>query len=574
MATALLVGAALLPTAWYDALPRNPSLVPPIRGTTLLRFVMAALGLGIGAAVLRGWRWQPLPASLLSPNLSPWIEPGDLDAGAARRALGLITLLALGLRIVGLDSDLWLDELLTLRGFVPLPVGEIITSYRSPNNHLLNTLLIKGSVTLFGEHAWSVRLMTALIGTASVPALYRVARLAMSRRASLGAALLLAASYHHIFFSQNARGFTPYLFFALVASRALADGLRSQRPGPWIVFGLANCLGLMSLLNAAFVVAVEVMVAAAVVFAKRTAGVPVGPLVRRLAVVFGVTGLCAFGVYAVALPDAYMIIANAYTRLGFTGSRIGSGDLTGVIVRGIADGFGTRVLLAAIPFLAVAGSGLLILWRRQWVVAALLFLPGVVTAVVLASRGMTFSPRHFLLWLPGAVVTAAVTLDALAWRLAGRAPGRRATITTSLVALLAITSVLALPRYYAVPKQPYATAVRHLARTAVHDEWIFTVSPAITGISYYARRDQPELVPQFVDIRSAASLDSAMALRGRRRVRLVTTLEQYARKADSALVAKVRSHFRRDTTFAATMGDGEISIWSAVPDTAPHRTPP
>lgn len=574
VATALLLGAALLPTAWYDALPRNPALVPPIRGTTLLRLVLAALGLGIGTAVMRGWTWQPLPASLLAPRFAPWSEPGDIEATTARRTLALITLLALGLRLMGLDSDLWLDELLTLRGFAPLPVGEIITSYRSPNNHLLNTLFIKGSVALFGEHAWSVRLITALLGTASVPTLYRVARLAMSRRASLGAALLLAVSYHHIFFSQNARGFTPYLFFALIACRALADGLREQRQGPWVVFGLANGLGLMSLLNAAFVIVVEVMVATVVVFRIRATGVPVGPLLRRLAVVFGVTGLCAFGVYAVALPDAYMIIANAYTALSFTGSKAGSGDLTAVVVRGVTDGFGTGVLLAAIPFLAVAGSGLVILWRRQWIVAALLFLPGVVTAVVLASRGMTFSPRHFLLWLPCAIVTAAVTIDALAGRLAATAPRRRATLTTGLVALLAITSVAALPRYYAVPKQPYSAAVRHLARTRADNEWIFLVRPAVTGISYYAHRDQPHLVPYLVEIRAAVSLDSALALRGTRHVRLVTTLEQYARKADSTLIANVRARFRRDTTFAATMGDGEISIWSERPATAGARRRP
>ncbi len=562
----LLLGALFLPTGWYDALPRSPRTEQaPIRGTTLLRLIFALQAIVVAVIALRGWRWTSMPAALRMRQWEPRVELDDLSETLARRGLTLITLAALALRLYGLGADLWLDELLTLQGFVPLSVGEIIGSYRSPNNHLLNSLLIKASVALFGEHAWSIRLSTALFGVATIPALYRVARLAMSRRSSLGAALLLAVSYHHVFFSQNARGFVPYIFFALVAARAMIDGFRDQRLGSWVLFGVATFFGFNALLNSAFVMAAELIVAVMVVIQLRAEGSAVAPLVRRLALVFAVTSLCAFSVYAVALPDAYMMITRAYKMSG-TGSPAGSNELVNVVVRGIADGFGPQALVAAVPFVVLALGGLLILWRRQWAVTALLLFPGVLTTVVLASRGMTFSPRHFLLWLPLAVLTAVVTIDALSHRVRSVAPRAQHTLATVIIALIASVSALSLRRYYSVPKQPYSTTVRYLERTRASDELVFAIHPSWTGLAYYAEQERLPSTRRYVRIMSVATLDSALAQRGGRGVRLVTTLESVSNKSHQALMDRVRLGWQRDTTFAATVGDGELSVWSERTD--------
>ncbi len=562
----LLLGALFLPTGWYDALPRLTDVPPaPIRGTTVLRLVFVLQAIAVAVVALRGLRWTSMPAALRVRQWEPCVEPDDISETLARRGLALITLGALALRLYGLSADLWLDELLTLQEVVPLSVGEIIGSYRSPNNHLLNSLLIKASIALFGEQAWSIRLATALLGTATIPALYRVARLAMSRRSSLGAALLLAVSYHHIFFSQNARGFVPYIFFALVATRALIDGLRDQRLASWVVFGVATFLGFMALLNTAFVMAAELVVVVAVVLRMRAGGSAVAPLVRRLTVVFAVTSLCAFSVYSVALPDAYMLITSAYLK-GATGSAAGSSELLRVVIRGIADGFGPQAVIAAVPFVLLALSGLLLLWRRQWAVTALMLLPGVLTAVVLASRGMTFSPRHFLLWLPLAVLTAVVTIDALSRRVHAVTPRGRHMLAAVIIALMASVSALSLRRYYAVPKQPYSATVRYLERTGRSDELVFAIYPSWTGVAYYAEQTRLPSMRRYLPIITVESLDSALAQRGNRSIRLVTTLERVANKARYELMERVRAGWHRDTTFAATVGDGELSVWSERTD--------
>jgi mannosyltransferase len=523
--------------------------------------VLALLAVVLGLLSRHGGRWTPLPTALRVTGIAPWSEPHDLDQRSARRWLLLITLIAVALRVFGIGADLWTDELMTVDQTVPMSFAEIIGSYQSSNNHMLMSLIIKASVMVFGLHEWSIRLGVMAFGVASIPALYRVARLAMSRRASLGAALLLAVSYHHVFFSQNARGYVAYVFFALVATRALVDALREDRLSDWVQYGAATVLGLMALLNAAFVIAAQLLVVMVIAWQRWRQAGDVAPLAVRLIGVYTITGLCCFGVYAVALPDAYLYITSAYT-LGQTGASATSNDLLQVVVRGVVEGFGPGVALAALPFLALAAAGFLVLWRRQWAVTALLVLPGVLTALVLASRGMTFSPRFFLLWLPLAVLTAVVTIDAICAQLTFTSATRRQGASTTLVGLVATISALSLVRYYAVPKQPFSATLRYVERVRGADDLVFAVQPSWMGVEYYGTKLHLPLARTYVEIDEAATLDSAMAVRGTRPVRLITTLEHVTEQSRPELMAKVYAGWQRDTTFAATVGGGSMSVWS------------
>jgi 4-amino-4-deoxy-L-arabinose transferase-like glycosyltransferase len=161
--------------------------------------------------------------------------------------LAAIIALAAVLRCISLGSDLWIDEITTIVDYRNMPTMQVIGSYLRSNNHLLNTLLMKAAIAVFGEHEWSARLPAMLFGVATIPVIYWVARLAMSRLASLGAALLLALSYHHIFFSQNARGYTAYLFFALLSTGALARGLQRDEMRQWALYVVSVVLGFASL---------------------------------------------------------------------------------------------------------------------------------------------------------------------------------------------------------------------------------------------------------------------------------------------------------------------------------------
>src|SRR5205085_6420942 len=91
----------------------------------------------------------------------------------------LLVLLTAGagvLRAVGLNSQLWCDEITTVVHSVRIPTRTLLTSYFYDNQHTLYSLLAQGCVFLFGEQPWVVRLPAMVFGTACVPVLYFLGR--------------------------------------------------------------------------------------------------------------------------------------------------------------------------------------------------------------------------------------------------------------------------------------------------------------------------------------------------------------------------------------------------------------
>ena len=133
--------------------------------------------------------------------------------------------------------------------------AELLRKFSSPNQHLMNSLLERVSVALFGEHDWSVRLPAVTFGILTVPAMYWLARPVMKGWQSLAVALLTAVSYHHIWFSQNARGYSGFLFFSVLSVGALWRLVETPNR-KWIaVYAVTAILSLMSLIIAAFSIA-------------------------------------------------------------------------------------------------------------------------------------------------------------------------------------------------------------------------------------------------------------------------------------------------------------------------------
>ncbi|MFP5354733.1 MAG: hypothetical protein ACLGIK_06190, partial [Gemmatimonadota bacterium] len=125
-----------------------------------------------------------------------------------------VVLVALGARLIGVNSGLWIDEIYSLVHSFRAPVRGILTEYWADNHHPLYALLAHASRAAFGEAPWSVRLPAVLFGVAAIPALLALGVRVASRGEALLASLLLTVSYHHVWFSQNARGYSAIAFFA------------------------------------------------------------------------------------------------------------------------------------------------------------------------------------------------------------------------------------------------------------------------------------------------------------------------------------------------------------------------
>ena len=124
--------------------------------------------------------------------------------------VGLVALAA-ALRLHGLGSQLWLDEMDALLESIRRPAADIMTRWPATTSHVLYDLCSHASVRALGETALAVRLPAALFGVGGVAALFLFTQPVLGRRVATVAGALLAVSYHHVFYSQNARGYTALL---------------------------------------------------------------------------------------------------------------------------------------------------------------------------------------------------------------------------------------------------------------------------------------------------------------------------------------------------------------------------
>jgi len=156
-----------------------------------------------------------------------------------KNKLGLILLVfifvvALFFRLRGLtnNSPFWVDE------FSSAHQAKHILNYgtdvfksidRPPiffeNRNITEHFLIAGSFKIFGEHEWSARLPSAIVGAALPVALILLALTAASPLVGIGAALLTTFSYYEIAWSRQARGYmlqqllgvtTLYFYFKIL----------------------------------------------------------------------------------------------------------------------------------------------------------------------------------------------------------------------------------------------------------------------------------------------------------------------------------------------------------------------
>ena len=136
------------------------------------------------------------------------------------------------------------------------------------------SLLAKLCLLWLGDTPFALRFPAVAFGLLGIGAVYALGRKVASAREGLLAAALLAVSYHHVWFSQNARGYTALAFFALSATllllRVLEDGHRRDALG----YAVVAALGTYTHLTMACVVAAHLGASLAVSFVFRVTLIP------------------------------------------------------------------------------------------------------------------------------------------------------------------------------------------------------------------------------------------------------------------------------------------------------------
>lgn len=454
--------------------------------------------------------------------------------------LAAFTLLGAVLRAYRLDSGLWYDEIVTLIESVRPPLLQILTEFPGNNNHPLYSVLAHLSVSAFGEHPWALRLPAALFGVAAIPMLYVLGAAVTSRREALLASGLLTVSYHHIWFSQNARGYTALLFWTLLSTLLLVRQIENARMARALVYGAAVGLGIYTHLTMAFVAAGHAVVWAFRLWRENDRSARERDL--RMAIwSFGIAGTVATLLYLPLVRQVFTFFGH-----GQPASVAVATPAWAVLeaLKGLRVGFGiVGVLVAA----AVVVLGLVSYWRQSQMVALAFTLPIFVTGAGMIVMHAPVRPRFFFNLL-GFALLLVVRGAFEAGQAFSTSMQLRRTVGGGIVGLMIVVSALSLPAGYRYPKQDFEGAYQYVTSNRVEPEPISIAGLATFPLSRYYNVAWTPLK----QLRDLESLPSEGA-----RVWLVYSFPEYMAPD---LVATVQERCVPQRVFPGTVGNGDVIV--------------
>ena len=157
--------------------------------------------------------------------------------------LGLVTLIALVLRVVLITKPIQYDEAYTFIFYASRSLNNILANYSAPNNHILHTILVAAAYRLLGASPWILRLPALVAGTLAVPAAYLAARRFFSLHQALAAAAALAVTPGLIAYSANGRGYTMVTLFALLLANLAGNLVQRQSKSALAAYAITGALG-------------------------------------------------------------------------------------------------------------------------------------------------------------------------------------------------------------------------------------------------------------------------------------------------------------------------------------------
>lgn len=467
--------------------------------------------------------------------------------GARRTSLAIVAALTVAgaaARIPGLNSGLWFDEIVTLVESVRPSLFQVLTAFPGNNNHPLYSLLAHASIAAFGEQAWTLRLPALAFGVASIPLLYWLGATITSRAEALLATLLLTVSYHHVWFSQNARAYTMLLAITLLSTVLLVRLLECPRRRLALCYGVAVGLGIYAHLTMAFVVAAHFLVWSWEGWRPR-AGTARAEHVATALLALGTAALLAALLYVPMLGQVYRFFSGpSQATAAVATSQWAALEL----LRGLRVGFGTVGVAAALGLLVAGGLSYL---RRDPLLIAIFTLPGALTGAAMVVLHAPIRPRFFFMFIGfGLLILVRGAMDLGRFVQASMAPTtwRRDAVGSAAVLLVAVVSVWSLGFNYRYPKQDFGGARAFIEAHRREGEPVATSGLATYPYErYYGCGWTPiENAEQFDRLRT-----------GTTRAWVVYSFPEYM---EPGLVDAIERHCTVQQVFRGTLGGGDLIV--------------
>lgn len=463
----------------------------------------------------------------------------------------LLTLVALLFRVIGLNGGLWLDEIYSVVNQFRLPPLQLFTTYVGDNQHPLYALLASISVSFFGEQPWVIRLPALIFGVASIPALYCLGRRIGDHNEALLAAALLAVSYHHVWFSQNARAYSAIALATILCTDRFVCLLTNQRQRDAWLYAVIVALGCYAHLTMVFIVIGQFLIYLLWLFFSSGIGVhrqgwrlPLGAFI--------LSGFLTLILYAPIFTQVVDYFVNKPT--GMVGLSTHSWALSEAL-RSLKIGFGGSVILLAGGLMALVGVGSF--YKSNMIVLGVFVSSILITfSVAYLARG-TMYPRFFF-FLAGFFILIGVrgvmVSVALCAQLLFRGEEQQKYVRwLPIISMLVVISVSAfsMMKNYTYPKMDFEGARRWVEGQAAHNDVIVTAGAAAQPYRVYYGVNWPEM-------KVAADIENAM--NGKNKLWMLYTFSRYMKKSAPDIYTIIDQGCREKKRFRGTLGGGDIIV--------------
>jgi uncharacterized membrane protein len=394
-----------------------------------------------------------------------------------------ITLLGLALRLSGLVTptrDLWIDETFSI-WLASMPPLDALRTIAAIDQHPPLYALLLHLWLLPGENSWWTRLLSVLLGTATIPVGYRIGRASGGVRQGLLAASLLGVSPLLVRYSQEARMYALVILLVALATFFLIESTDWGRRLAWVGYGIAATLLVYTHNIALFVLPGQALY---VLWSARRRG----DVLRPFTVTLGIVGVVWLPWLPTLLHQSAGVVERFWigppTFAQVAGTEL---DLFDDFIPARAAILGQSVpltnvltVLAAILFVVLIGIGLAAGWRRHALLFLVSFALPVGIDLFLSSWRPIFEERVLVYTSIGALMLVAAGL-ASPWLGRARLP---------IVLIVLGLNLISVANYSAAfQKERWHDAATLLAREARPDDLImFNATWTQLPFDYYYRR--------------------------------------------------------------------------------------
>lgn len=473
----------------------------------------------------------------------------------SRRIKGIcllgVTLMALLFRLIEANSGLWLDEIYSVVNQFRLSPIELITTYVGDNQHPLYALLASASISVFGEHPWVVRFPAIVFGVASIPALYILGRRVGGHNEALLASALLAVSYHHVWFSQNARGYSAIALAAILCTDRFLSLIDNRRQRDVALFAVIVALGCYAHLTLAFIAIGQflVFILWLLLLPDKDVRMKSWQMPMQAFVLSGTLSLLFY------LPIFNQVVDYFVNKpSGMEALSTHSWALEEAL-RSLEIGFGGGVILLVAGFIALVGVASF--YKRNKLALAIFISSILVTFLVAFFARGTMYPRFFfflagffiLIGVRGVMVATSFCAQFLFFGEQQQKFVQRMPIVAMLVVVL--VSAFSMVRNYQYPKMNFEGAREWVETQVNQNDVIATAGVAAWPYRVYYGVDWPE-------VKSADDIERLKNLNGQ--LWIVYTFGRYMKESAPEVYATIERNCNEQKRFHGTLGGGDMII--------------